>query len=53
LKKKEMIPLRESMDINSEFRQGKRKGENRALEEGAPRAPIRLERIRNIQKSGK
>jgi len=37
------------MDINSRFREGKHKGENRPLEEGTPRAPVRPGKMRNIE----
>jgi hypothetical protein len=37
------------MDINSGFHQGKHKGENRPLEEGTPRAPVRWVRLPPIE----
>ena len=37
------------MDINSGFRQGKHKGENRPLEEGTPGSPVRPGKMRNME----
>jgi len=37
------------VDISSGFRQGKHKGENRPLEEGTPRAPVRPGEMRNME----
>jgi len=37
------------VDISSGFRPGKHKGENRPLEEGTPRAPVRPGKMRDME----